>query len=202
MGIFGSKKKFGLVQALVVVGKKPDITPDGAKTGAAFVEALGLPVTVVAEAELKIAELETSVAEMQEGLKTANDGLKEAETETASLISTLKTAAKTTIEAIGRVVLKKVDKIEDVREKKVAALEKKIDKVCDGAAFKADDIREWGENLIAKANKEMNKKVAAAEAKHKEDIADLKLQITNLELETEAAKNNVSIFTKIKTLFA
>ena len=48
MGLFG-KKKFGLKEALVVVGAKPDITADGAKTGAAFVEALGLPVTVVAK---------------------------------------------------------------------------------------------------------------------------------------------------------
>jgi hypothetical protein len=200
-GLFG-KKRFGLKEALVVVDKKPDITPDGAKTGAAFVEALGLPVTVVAEAEAEIVELETSLIEMEEGIHAAKAGIKDVEEEDATLIGSLKADLKATIEAIERVISKKVDKIEEAAAKKIAALYEKINRVNDVADIKGDNAIKWGENLVAKTTKEMNKKIIAAENKMAETIGGLKIQIADLELETEAAKAELGTLGKIKSLFA
>ena len=200
MSLFG-KKKFGLKEASVVVEVKPNITADGAKTGAAFVEALGLSVTVVAEAEAKIGELETSVAEMQEGVKAAGEGLKEAEVKAATVIGNLKAEVKATVEAIKRVVSKKVEEIEKARDMKIGRLEDKITKVENTADDKACAVRFNSRARSDKATDEMSKKIAEAEAQLKSDLADLKDRISSLESETKSAKAEISTLAKIKSLF-
>ncbi|MDP3052062.1 MAG: hypothetical protein Q8N42_00985 [bacterium] len=201
MGIFGSKKKFGLKEALVVVEVKPNITADGAKTGAAFVEALGLSVTVVAEAEAKIGELETSVAEMQEGVKFAKTELLATPTIAGGAIDTLKAELKKLVEAIREVVLDKVDRIEDTQDKDIKILEHHIQVVKNKAETKGNKARTRGNKKAFEIENKIDKKIFEVEAQLKSDLADLKDRISSLESETKSAKAEISTLAKIKSLF-
>ncbi len=114
MGFF-NRKKFGLAEALVVVERRPKITPDTAKDGVAFVEALKIPVTVIPETEAKIVELANATAEAQRTLFAVTDLIREAEKEGKELIEALKAATKKVAAKIAQAFAEKGARIEDAR---------------------------------------------------------------------------------------
>jgi len=201
MSLFG-KKRFGLTEALVVIDKKPDITPDGAKTGAAFVEALGLPVTVVAEAEERIEEINTSLKATEEGINAANTELRIIPMMATTMIDSLKAELKKLVEAIKFTVLGKVDRIEDARDLWISFLEKEIEIAKTEAEVKGNKARARGDKKTAKIEKKIDAKIAEAQAQLKSDLAGIRRQISYLESETKSAKAELSTLSKIKTLFS
>ncbi len=202
MGIFGSKKKFGLKEALVVVGAKPDITPDGAKTGAAFVEALGLPVTVVVETEAKITELNDSVKAAEEGIKVAKTELGTVPVLAKAAVNNLNVDLGKLAGTIREAILGKIDRIEDARDRKIAELEAEIEAVKDKTGIKGNYLRNRGERKVSKITRKIDSKIFEIEARLKGDLLDLKTRIADLEAETKSTKTEIGSLAKIKSLFA
>ena len=139
---------------------------------------------------------------MQEGIKAAKTELNVTPVIAGGAIDTLKTELGKLVEAIQKAVLGKVDAIVDARNKKIARLAEKISDVKNNAGTKSERVRFGGDDKVAKATNEINKKIVEVEAQLKGDLADLKDRIANLESETKSAKTELGTLTKIKTLFA
>ncbi len=187
---------------MVVVGAKPDITPDGAKTGAAFVEALGLPVTVVAETAQKIAELQDSVKGMEDGIKSAKTGLDTVPVLAKAAVNNLNVELEKLAGAAREAILGKINRIEDARDAKIVALDTEIEAVKDKAGIKSNYVRNRGERKVSKITKKIDAKIFEIEAQFKNDLAGLRDQISSLESETKSAKAELGTLAKIKSLFA
>ncbi len=186
---------------MVVVGAKPDITPDGAKTGAAFVEALGLPVTVVAETAEKIAELQDSVKGMEDGIKSAKTELDTVPVLAKAAVNNLNVELEKLAGAIQKVVFGKVERIADTRDEQIAELKAGIEAVKEGAEAKGNKARARGEKKVSKITRKIDAKIFKIEAQFKNDLAGLRDQISSLESETKSAKAELGTLAKIKSLF-
>lgn len=198
----GLGKKFGLAQALIVVEAKPDITPDGAKTGAAFIEALGLPVVVVEEATAKIIVLGDSVKEMEEGIKLAAAGINTAQVEAGTAISNLKTEVKYAMKTVDENLNVRIEGMEAKRDAKIEKLQKKQGRVQAKANYRGYEVGCAATDKKNKMQAGLEKKIAKTETAMKESLADLREIVSGLTKELADNKKEIGTIEKIKTLFS
>ncbi len=198
MGLFGTKKVFGLKQALKAEAIKP-IPVDHATTTIAILESMDIPVTAGAEAAEKIAELKDSVREMEDGIRVAKAELGAVPVLFTTVIDGLKTDLKKLADAVREAVLGKVDRIEDARDAKITTLVEKIAATKAGATTKIVKAQDRGGAQIAKIEAKIKEKIAEAEAKNREELADLKNRIGDLEHDVFQTKVEIRTLEPIVT---
>ncbi len=194
-------KKFGLKEALKVVGEKPDISKNEAKVGTAFVGALGIKVTVVKEVEAKIASLKNLLAETKQAITDAIKGIVDAKSGKDSAFAELAAKVQALVEAVKSIAAAKVGEVSAKTGRKVARLQAKIYTAKGVSDLKIGDINEKAVKEAEALQKKLEKEIAELEENASKTLENLQSTITELKAEVAETTAEIGDMEKIKAIF-